>query len=91
MKLMEVAATQLRMQVGYQRNQDRGHQLHEARIAHQGGKLAAQMTLDILSVIGFERARAGLMKQDHDSHEFAGIHLSRAVPYLLTSTTIEGS
>ena len=78
MKLMEVATAQLRVQIGHQWHQDGGHQLHEARIAHQGGKLAAQMTLDILGVIGFERSIMGLMKQDHNGHEFAGVHLGRA-------------
>ena len=54
---------QLRMQIGHQRNQDGGHQLDKARIAHQRWKLAAQMTMDILDVIGFERPIVGLINR----------------------------
>jgi hypothetical protein len=64
------AATHEGVQIGHQRNEDRGHQLDEARIAHQGGKLAAQMTVDILGVIGFERAIVGLLEQDDNGHHF---------------------
>ena len=64
------AAPQLRVQGGDQRKEDRGHQLHEARIAHQGGKLAAQMTVDILGVVGFERTIVGLLEQDDNGHHF---------------------
>ena len=67
---------QLRMQVGHQRNQDGGHQLDKARIAHQRWKLAAQMTMYILDVRGFERAIVRLMKQNDNGHDLAGIHLS---------------
>ena len=42
----------LRVQIGHQGHQHRGHQLHEALIAHQGRELAVQMTLHVLCVIG---------------------------------------
>ena len=38
-------ATRLRVQIGYQRIEDHWHQLYEALIAHQNGKLAAQVAL----------------------------------------------
>ncbi len=72
------AAAQLRVQIGHQRNQDGRHQLHEARIADQRGKLAAQVTVNVLGVIGFECPVMGLLKKDEDGHDFAGIHLGRA-------------
>ena len=78
------AATQLRVQVGDQRNEDRGHQLHEARIAHQGGKLAAQMTVDILGVVGFECPVVRLLEQDDNGHHFTGIHLAWAYALVLS-------
>jgi hypothetical protein len=49
------AATQLRVQIGHQWHQQCRHQLDKARIADQSGKLAAQVTLDVLHVVGFER------------------------------------
>jgi hypothetical protein len=45
---------QLRVQIGYQRNQDSGHQLHKARIAHHGGKLAVQMMVDIFGEVSLD-------------------------------------
>ena len=72
------AATQLRVQIGHQRNENRGHQLDEAVIAHQAWELTMQMTLDILGVIGFEGAIVGLMEQDHDGHHFTWMQLRRA-------------
>jgi len=48
-------AAQLRMQIGHQWNQQRGHQLDEALIVQQGGKLAVQVALHVLRVIGLER------------------------------------
>jgi len=52
-------ATQLRMQPGYQRNQDRGHQLDEALIAHQRGKLTAQVARDVRRVIHASTSSSG--------------------------------
>ncbi len=73
--LMAATAAQLRVQIGHQWNQKCGHQLDEAVIAHQAGKLTAQMLLDILGAIRFERPIVGLMEQDHYRHEFARVHL----------------
>src|SRR5256885_4237280 len=67
----------LRVQIGHQWHQHGGHQLHEALIAHQGRKLAVQVTLNILRVIGFEGAVMGLLEQDEDGHDFTGIQLGR--------------
>jgi hypothetical protein len=47
-------AAPLGVKIGHQRNQQRGHQLDEVLITQQGGKLAAQVTLHVLSVIGLE-------------------------------------
>src|SRR5213079_2742758 len=58
--------TQLCVQIGHQGHQHRGHQLDKTPIAHQGGKLAAQVTVDILGVVGFEGAIVRLVKQDQD-------------------------
>src|SRR5439155_9153645 len=61
--------TQLRVQVGHERNEYRRHQLDKARIAHLCRKLAAQMTLDILGVVGFERAVVRLLEQHDNGHD----------------------
>src|SRR5690242_21239113 len=58
--------TQLGMQIGHKWDQDGGHQLDKARIAHQDRKLAAQMTVDVLSVVGFEGAVVRLVEQDEN-------------------------
>jgi hypothetical protein len=78
MKLMEVAATQLRVQIGHQWDKDCGHQLDKTPIAHQGGKLAAQMTLDILGVVGFEGAIVRLLEQNDNRHDLTRVHLAWA-------------
>jgi hypothetical protein len=62
-------AAQLRVQIGYQWNQHGGHQLDEALVAHQGGKLPTPMALHVFSVIRFERAIVGVMEQDDDGHD----------------------
>src|SRR5205823_6572904 len=67
--------TQLCVQIGHQGHQHRGHQLDKTPIAHQGGKLAAQVTVDILGVVGFEGAIVRLVKQDQDGHDLAGMEL----------------
>jgi hypothetical protein len=72
------AATPLRVQIGDQRNENRGHQLDEAVIAHEGWELTVQVALYILGVIGFEGALVGLMEQDHDGHQFTWMQLRRA-------------
>jgi hypothetical protein len=78
------AVTQLRVQIGNQRYQERGHQLDEALIADQRGKLAVQVALHILDVIGLEYAVVRLLEQDHNGHHFAGVHLRRAQTLSLT-------
>jgi hypothetical protein len=74
-KANTTTAAQLRMQIGHQWYQQGRHQLDEALVAHQGRKLAVQMTLDIFGVVGFERAVVRLLEQDHNGHHFAGMHL----------------
>jgi hypothetical protein len=70
--------------IGHQRHQERGHQLDKAVIAHQGGKLAVKVALDILGVIRFERPVVGLMEHDDNGHHFAGVHLGRTQALSLT-------
>ncbi len=66
------------VQIGYHRHQYGGHQLDTALIAHQCWKLAVQMTVDVLEVVGFEVAIVRLVEQDQDGHDFAGMELGRA-------------
>jgi hypothetical protein len=68
---------QLRVQIGHHRHQHGGHQLDKARIAHQARKLAAQMTVDVLGVVGFEGSVMDLLKQDDKRHDLAGMDLVR--------------
>lgn len=72
------AATQVCVQVGDQWHKNRGHQLHEAVIAHQSWELTLQVALHILGVIGFEGSRVGLMEQDNNRHDLTWMQLSRA-------------
>ena len=51
--------TQLGVQIGYQRYQQPGRQLDETLITQQGGKLAVQVALDVLGVIGASRSGSG--------------------------------
>ena len=69
--------TQLGMQIGHQRNQDSGHQLDKARVAHQDRKLTAQMTVDIFGIVGFEGAVVRLVEQDENGHDFTGMHVGQ--------------
>jgi hypothetical protein len=58
------------VQIGHERHEDGGHQLDKTLIAHQCWKLAVQMLLHILGVIGFEVAIVRLMEQDQNGHDF---------------------
>ena len=53
-------------------------------IADQGGKLAVQVALHVLRVIGFERPVVRLLEEDDNGHHFAWVHLGWAHTLSLT-------
>jgi hypothetical protein len=70
------------LQVGQQRNLDRGNQSHKTLIADQMRKFSAQMDLHLFSVIGFERAIVRLVKMNQNSHHFTWMQLASPHPLL---------
>lgn len=56
----------------------------QALIAHQRGKLAAQVTLHILRIVRFECSIVRLMEQDDNRHNFARMHLGRSQALVLS-------
>src|SRR5262249_51357006 len=74
------AAAHLLVEIGEEWDNDRRHQLHEALLAHQRGKLAAQVPLDMLGVGGLEGAVGGAMEPEKKGHDLAGVQLWGASP-----------
>ena len=65
------AGAALGVQIDRERHQHAGHELDEAIVADQLGKLGAQVHLDILGVERLEGAVARLLEEDHDGHDLA--------------------
>jgi len=77
------ARAQLGMQVDREWGHDSGQQLNEAIVADEPGELGAQLDLDLLDVKRFEGPVVGLLKEDGNGHDLAGMQLggSSALPH----------
>jgi hypothetical protein len=64
---------QLRVQLDGQRHEVAGHEGHEAGITQQGGKLLAQVNLNMLRVEPFERPIPRLLEEDEDGEDLGGM------------------
>jgi hypothetical protein len=76
-----------RLEVGTERADSRGHQFDKPLVAHSLRELAAQVTKHIQQVVGFEIAKAHLMKMDQNRHDFTGGQVSWPTPKALTVRT----
>ena len=64
------AAAQAGEQIGTQQPQHTWHELYEAPVANQMGKLPTQVYAHMLAVVGFEGAIVALMKVNEEGHDF---------------------
>ena len=69
---------QLRVQVNSARYQVTRHEGHKAGITQEGGKLLAQMRLDMLGVEAFEPAIPRLLEENEDREDLGGMESGAA-------------
>ena len=65
------AASKQAKQLSAQPRENAGHELDEARVTDQIGKLSTEMRLDVLRVKRFEGTVLALVKMDQQGHDFA--------------------
>jgi hypothetical protein len=70
------AGATLALQIDGKREQDRGHELDKARVAHQVGKLCPQIPLDVLGGGRLEGPIVRLVKPDEERHDLARVQLT---------------
>lgn len=66
------------MQVDGERHEHPRQQFDEAIVAHELGKLPAQVDLDVLGVERLERPVARLLEEDHEGHNLTGMQAGGA-------------